>query len=558
MVDNNAILQYVRHFSRDQIVNASTVNAVRQKAITILAFLLFVDLIAMIITRIDIKSIINRFYKILDCLRIDRALAFVGRPAVRTVLIFALVGYFLVTCLSLIYRNDVGVDEGLYISSVKYFYEAGKFNLPWRDYAELALHLAYYPYLLLKPLVGFSVYSLRIMSLTYSVILLMLLGYYVRKFYSTGVYLLLLAFLVTDPAFIYISSSGYGEIPALVSFLVGVFFLTDIRKNNHPIIPAVFLALAGLTKLQLLPFIIFVLCLLAVFKANRRGNILVTVVSTCLFWVAGEFIFAFLQGYDVVAISTSFWRLLNESSALAESLPIMYRLAHVNAFFGASNIIIVSIIYYYYLRNFKNSPLIEKTLFAFALLLAIWWTFFFVAMSIRNLIYVLVINYVLVSIVIGRSVKRMDNARRLEIMYGMIAVFFCLVFVNTTIFNVRLANKGISDEFDYAISGYETFSRRGIESAQREFFVQINTKCDPEIPIYYISQDYYKYIFTDKTFHSVRRNMEDPMLPKGAYFILTYIDYKNDYVWDGLLVYLDDRADLVFKNHWYEIYKVND
>ena len=92
--------------------------------------------------------------------------------------------------------------------------------------------------------------------------------------------------------------------------------------------------------------------------------------------------------------------------------------------------------------------------------------------------------------------------------------------------------------------------------SQEEFFQYINDELEPESDVYYISVDYYKYIFTEKEFISLERNAKHLELPKGSYFILTYIDYKVDYVWNELIVYLNNNADLVFRKDFYEIHRI--
>ena len=89
-----------------------------------------------------------------------------------------------------------------------------------------------------------------------------------------------------------------------------------------------------------------------------------------------------------------------------------------------------------------------------------------------------------------------------------------------------------------------------------EFFDYINERLDSESEIFYIGVDYYKYLFSAREFTAIGDNAKHLALPKDSYFLLTYIDYKNDYICDDLLIYLSNNADLVFKRNFYEIYRI--
>jgi hypothetical protein len=368
-------------------------------------------------------------------------------------------------------------------------------------------------------------------------------------------YTFLVALLFTDKSFIFVSSSGFGEIAACLCLVAGIYFWTKSKNSHNVLTAALFFALAGLTKLQILPFVYVVTFLFIILQEEKRRENLLLLVYVSVIWLVGEFFYAFIQGYDLAAIGRSFWRLASETSAMAEALPVFYRLAHVNAFFVSFNMILISIVVVYYFKNFRRVVLFEKTAFLFLVLMSLWWVFFFVAMNVRNLIYVTVINYMLLSIVFDQSRVGIGVAAR-RLVYSIIGLFLVINFAHTTIYSIRLVNKGFSDEFNFALLGYETFAVRDLNSGQRDFFEYVNKRIPSESDIYYISEDYYRYIFTEREFIAMSADTVVLTLPKNSYFILTYIDYKNDYVTDGLLSYLHNEAELVFKKNFYEVYRV--
>ncbi len=556
LIREEFIFRYILYFSADKIVKATTIEAVKAEIKLILVLLLSANILFLVLLRIRSTTVKKKGFV---HSRTESIIGFIDNKKIVRLSITFLFIYFIGMCLFLVLNNDIGSDEGLYISSVQNFYKEGKFNLPRYEYICLLNQLVYYPFILIRQFTGFTKGSLRIVALFYSTGLLLFLLFLFRRYYSLKRYVVLLLLLVSSSILMFLSSSGYGEIAAFFSFLLAVFFWTNGRNlHTRTLIPAVFFALAALTKLQLLPFIIALGVIFIFIKRERAKENIALLIYTCLLWITGALIFGFLQGYNLSDIGRMFWVLGSSSGQMIGHLSIFNRLNYLNAFANALNLMVSSVVVFYYFRNFRRVSLFEKTLFTFSLLVFLWWLIFYPGFSVRNVVYSIITFYILFSIILRDLIGWIRNSDKKVYFVGTIILFLTLNFVNGTIRNIRLSNKGISDEFLFASIGYETFSAKGLRSSQEDFFDFVNEKLDPGRGIYFISVDYNKDIFTEKEFRSIKHGTENLSLPVGSYFILTYIDYKHDYIWDDLVVYLNNNANLIFKENFYEVYEITD
>ncbi len=557
-IEKDFILESALYFSKDKVIKPTTIDFVRSKIKKILILLFFVNISLILILKFkrSIELIVSKFYAQLQLLNWERIYNLLKKKKFIIFLIGLCLIIFIGTCLFLTFNNDVGADEGYYISSVKSFYTEGKFSFPSRESPSLFLQLIYYPFLLIKPFTSFSIYSLRIVVLIYSLILLLFLMYLINNKYSLECFLIFLILFISDRSIIFVASSGFGEIPAFLPFVIAIFLWTKKQEKKYTFFIALLFALAASTKLQLLFFILILIIGSILFRnkdIKRNVNLL---FYTILLWFFVVFFWGIIQGYQIDDIGRTFWRLSSSSSQMLHNIPLSNRLAHINSFFSTFNLVIFSIIIFYYLINYKKVTLFEKTIFIFSCIVTSWWIFSYFAISTRNLTYSIIINYILLSIIITNIIKKEKRINKKMYFSGFVVFFLIINFLNTTVFIYRLTIKGISDEFIFSINGYETFSKKDLKSEQEDFFRFINKNIPQNEKIFSISTGYYESVFTDKKFLTVNQKRKI-LLPKGSYVIITYIAYKNDHVGDDLMRYLNNNAELVYKKNYYEIYKIN-
>lgn len=558
-ISDNLIYRMLLPWSPDGIIKDSTLSAVRFFLIKSISIVLLGYLACAIIYVTDKNKLSSTVKSI--CEKINFHFSKINYGYLKILILVLIVTVFLGISFYTIYNLDVGSDEGATSSCIKEFYDYGKFERPYLlDKPSLGLELIFYPYFILKHILPFSIYPARLITLFYSLILLLAVGRIVTVKYGINACIITIILLISDVGFVFLSSSAYGEIGAFLFLFLAIYLRTrnDLGKKET-FLSALFFAIAGLNKLQLLPYIFIINLLFLLFqKTKTRSNFLILIYFV-LFWFAGIFGFDFLQGYNLKSIAESLWELSHASSQMIHPLPLLRRLAQLSHFSRISNLLLVCVIVSYYVVNFKKVNTFEKALFGFSMINTFSWLFGFGAISTRTLLYAIIINYILISIITIRILDFSKNNRvRYSVIVGVVILFLSVNFVNGTLTSVRLANIGISDEINFANAGYATFSRKEIDRLQqKEFFDFINLKMDSQSKIYGIGGGYFWKTYTDKVVNSVPYNIADfSFIEDGSYLVLTYIGYKNDYVWDDLLIYLNNNAELVFKKNFYEIYKI--
>ena len=558
-ISDNLIYRMLLPWSPDGIIKDSTLIAVRFFLIKSIAIVLLGYLVCAIIYVTDKNKLSSTIKSIWE--RIHFYLSMINYSYLKILVLVLIITIFLGISFYSTYNLDVGADEGGQLSRIKGFYDYGKFQQPnMLDRPSWHLQLTYYPYFILKHILPFSIYPARLITLFYSLLLLLVVGRIVTIKYGLNACIITIILLISDVGFVFLSSSAYGEIGAVLFLFMAIYLRTRNNLGKKRIfLSALFFAIAGLNKLQVLPYIFFVNLLFILFQPTHKRENIFILFHFVLFWFLGVFIFAFLQGYDLSQITYGFWRISHASSEMIHPLPLLRRLAQLSHFDSITNLLLVCVIVSYYVVNFTKVNTFEKALFGFSMINTFSWLFGFGAFSTRNLLYAIIINCILISIIALRTLDFSKKSRAgFSAIVWVIVLFLSFNFADGTLTSVRLANIGISDEINFANAGYATYSRKEIDkSQQKEFFDFINLKMDSRSNIYGISVDYFWKTYTDRTFTPVPHNIANfSFIEDGAYFVMTYIDYKNDYVWNDLVVYLNNNAELIFKKNFYEIYKI--
>lgn len=543
------------YFSDDKIINPGVIERLINHIFKFNIGLAFAHIFITLYLLINFKSIYysiaDKFEKFADYININKSNV-----------VFAISLIFLsYTILSIFYivNVDVGADEGYYISSIKNFYQNGYFGLEQNNFAEFRNQGLLYPFFGLKFVVNFNIYLPRILNIVYSLAFLIILLFYFYKNYSIKIYLVFLLLLVFDRTYFFVASSAFIEPSAMLFLFTGAYFYFIKNKENLSI---PFFALAGLSKLQIMPILLISFLFIAVFNENEKsekGKEIIFLSKIILLWIVGAVIFTFLQGYDFRDIILSLFRISHSSGEIVYSLPFFNRLSHFNNFFNLFNVTIFSFVLCYYIKNFKKIKPFERFLFIFAVFNITWWILSFYSISPRHVIYGVVINYFLFSIAVYRIYKSIAQTELKNILIGFLSLFLIFNFLNNFVFHAIQIRTGISDEILLAINGYrEPFGdcKDAIKSGQKKFYDFINDNLKGE-KNYCIAAGCNKVLFTNIEFkHPPKNFIKDNTIPKGSYFLLTFIDYKNKYVTDELEIFLNNNAELIFKKNFYEIYKI--
>jgi hypothetical protein len=504
-LNDSLIVSNVLVFSKDKLIAPGTATRVKTRIQCLAALSLMSVSFLILLLRHDTAKMKKRIHAALHTIKWQGMISLAKSNKVMYILLALLLLYFGTICFFMIRGNDIGTDEGYYLGAVKSFYENGRFNLPTYEYAEFRSQMIYYPFYLIRLIAPFSNYNLRILVCIYAMLLLLVLCIYVSKRYAFVGSLLLLVLLVSEKAFVFAASSGFGELPAFL-FLVLGFMLWTSRPNRqiNRVLAACTFALAVLTKFQIALILSVLLFLFIIFSDYTRRSNVALLLYTIMFSLFGAVIFVLAQGYGLAEASVSLWNIFSRSSEVAFTLPVLARLSHINSFFNANNVIICSFVIVYYAIRFGKITFFEKVLFVFGVLNSVWWIFSYFDMHIRNLIYAIVINDILFAIAVSRFLGKPN--RRIKILLIGSMVLFCLFrFVDTSVFSIRGAHKGIHDEIDYAIVGYETYSKDEFRSAQAEFYRVIDKEIAPDKTIYHIGVGFDKYVHTKRELKSVKR-----------------------------------------------------
>jgi len=245
------------------------------------------------------------------------------------------------------------------------------------------------------------------------------------------------------------------------------------------------------------------------------------------------------------------------SGQMFGELDSVLRLSRLNYLFNIQSLVIYAVIIAYFIFNYKRTSKFEKFLFFFSVLISLLWITSLQAISTRNVYYAVYLNYFLLSIIIYNIYAEIKQINLQRYMCGTVVLLLIFNLAAGATQNLRLIKKGIMDEYQYTNAGFETFNRGTIEkSAQREFSEYINSHLMDE-ELYSVGVDFYWYTFTDKKYISVDKNALNE-IRTGSYFILTYIDYKNQYITDELEIFLHNNSEIIYKNGYWEIYKITE
>jgi len=553
-LSNDFYTKLISYFSVDQSFKISkNINAIKSLLIKFSIVGFIVTIVILFSNAINFSGVKFRHIGVID--KIKPFFIKNKKLLSRTLIAFLLI-YLIFSSLALIFNVDVGADEGGQISRIKGFYDNGKFQQPYAlDQMSWMLHLVYIPFLLLKYIIPFSIPAVRIVVLIWSLLLILVSYKILAKLGYRKAFPFLLILLVSDIGFIYLSSSAYGELGAVLFLLLGTFFRTEKELNHRNVFfSALFFAIAGTQKMQLLPFIFIVNLIYLLITDKKRKNFLLLFYFMGI-WFAENIVFAIIQGFSLSEIGRGFWTIFGASGQMFGELDLILRLSRLNYLFNIQSLVIYAVIIAYFTFNYKRTSKFEKFLFLFSVLISLLWITSLQAISTRNVYYAIYLNYFLLSIIIYNIYTEIKQINLKRYVYSTVVLIFIFNLAAGATQNIRLIKKGIMDEYQYVNTGFETFNRITIEkSAQREFFEYINSHLMDE-ELYSVGVDYYWYTFTDKKYISVDKNVLNE-IRTGSYFVLTYIDYKNQFVTDKLEVFLHNNSEIIYKNGHWEIYKI--
>jgi 4-amino-4-deoxy-L-arabinose transferase-like glycosyltransferase len=454
---------------------------------------------------------------------------------------------------------DIGTDEGYYISLVKNYYDNGTFSSGVKDAAEFINQGLLYPFVLLKPLTKFDYRLPRYINIFYSLVLFYFLFIIIKKKASFFAALLFSIFLLFDRTYLFISSGVFNELSAILFLVAGIYLYTKYNSLKMEILASVFFALAMLSKMQIIPFLFASLLIIGfITKDERLKTIRVLGMASVLF---GLFTFALagVQGFSLIDTVKSIYKITGSSSEMISTLPVANRISHIANYFNIIYICLIAFLSVIIIKNFKKEDKFIQIIFIFSLLNSFWWIFLYFSIAPRNLLYSLVFLYFLASISIERLIKTSPNSYS-KYFLPFLIIFLGLHIINNASFIFIEGKKGISDETLLALNGYrEPFGDRNnvIQSGQFEFYDYINNNIAAGTIIYWISPDFNKDLFTERTFIYPEKNfILNKSLPKGSCFLLTYLDFKNKFVTDPLMIYLNNNASLLFKKNYWEVYQI--
>ena len=218
------------------------------------------------------------------------------------------------------------------------------------------------------------------------------------------------------------------------------------------------------------------------------------------------------------------------------------------------------IVIIYYLKNFRQLNDFEKFLLLFISVNTVWWIFFYYSISPRNAIYGMVFLCILGATAITKILSNINGIQK-KVAIVFLTLFLGVYVINGVVFANIESKIGISDEFLLASLGYrEPFGdgKNIITSGQKQFYSYINTQTPVSAKIYWVSVLYNKDLFTAREIKNISLDsLKAGALSNGDYFILTFIDYKDRFIDDSALVYLNKNASLLFKQNYWEIYQMH-
>lgn len=544
----------ISYFSVDQsFKTVQNINAIKSLLIKFLLSGFIVSIAVLLSNVVDLSEIKSRYLGVID--KIKSFFIKNKNLLSRTLIAFLLI-YLIFSSLALIFNVDVGADEGGQISKIKGFYDYGKFQQPYLlDRMSWMLHLVYIPFLLLKYIIPFSIPAIRIVALIWSLLLIWCSYKILTKLGYRKSFPFLFILLASDIGFIYLSSSAYGELGATLFLVLGTYFRTEKELNHRNVfLSALFFAIAGIQKIQLLPFI-FIVNLIYLLITDKKWKNFLLLFYLISIWFIENIGFSVMQGFSLSEIGRGFWAIFGASGQMFGKLDLILRLSRINYLFNIQSLVIYAVIITYFIFNYKRTSKFEKFLFSFSILISLLWITSLQAISTRNVYYAIYLNYFLLSIIIYNIYTEINQINLKRYVFSTVVLLLIFNLAAGATQNLRLIKKGIMDEYQYTNAGFETFNRGTIEkSAQREFFEYINSHLMDE-ELYSVGVNFYWYTFTDKKYISVDKNALNE-IRTGSYFILTYIDYKNQYITDELEIFLHNNSEIIYKNGYWEIYKI--
>ena len=298
--------------------------------------------------------------------------------------------YFVLFCLiyliALFYitinNYDLGFDEAWYLDYALNFIKTGfpfyiiNEELAWISIADMLPN--YILFLFYSFISSITLEGVKFISSILSIAGITLIFYSIYKSNSRIVPILTIIFIVLQPGFGFVASSFFGEIIAIGFLFIGIYLLFN---KNKLIWASLFFSLSIQTKLQLLIIIIatFLICILI----WQDKKIIKALFLTILFLGAISLIriipVLFYEPTLVFNIIEQYYHLSSYHNN-GFSIITLERLQLYNRLFPISILIIISFLSFPALKT-----KFEKFIYVFAILMNVYWIFFFSFITYRHL-----------------------------------------------------------------------------------------------------------------------------------------------------------------------------
>lgn len=197
------------------------------------------------------------------------------------ILCFVIFLYIFFSGIFSIKRYIVNADESTYVSTFRnyifnnhlvYSKAEGTFAIPKDMFAQNVILI------LAKGLIKNPILAPRYITFIYSIILLLLMSYFFYKKIGTKGVLIFLTLCASNPALLYLTSSGFGEHIAILFLIAGLYsWYASWEKTNFHFLKvflgASFTAIAIMTKLQLGLFLLMSFLVIIIYKILTKKDI---------------------------------------------------------------------------------------------------------------------------------------------------------------------------------------------------------------------------------------------------------------------------------------------
>jgi len=465
--------------------------------------------------------------------------------------------YILISSLFIINRLDVSTDESTYVSTFRnyisnnnlvYTKQEGAFSIP-KDMFGQNIVLIIFSSLIKNPITG-----PRYITFAYSVILLLLLGFYFYNNYKEKGLLFFIMLYASYPGFIYLTGSGFGENISVLLGITGLYLWNSSRssqkfKTLKYFTGAAFTATAIMTKLQFGVFLIFSFVTIIFLKLLFKKNILIELkfcISFVILFILFYFIYLF-GFYDKAHINILLKNLYITNLTLGTGgmKDIFYYLESINKFFNFQNIILVPILLYYLIKNKSSLPY-----FMLLITLIIFFNFLWYFNKNYCFRFMYFANFGLLLIGIIGILQLMKKGYSLKYF-----IYFLLLFNLSTgiISNIIFSLNGVSNEYQLYLNGELALkSKINIERYKNQtiFYSTINKIVKSSDTVYFVNFEDEMAAFSN---HEYKYFTINTFLKEGDYIVVPSFYYLTD---SKLLDQIKYKLETVYELDNYKLYRV--